>query len=251
METQNVQFLAPFSVRDQSSGTALRARLGDTKAELYTPLEVNGTARVTGALTANDTLKVGVYPPAGETVAVDGTVGATGNISTAAQVTAQTMLCNGELRVVNKIRCNVLEAEAGTQVICQDAFSVDGALTVSGDVSSAGQVAAQTMYCNANLTVNGSIVGWSPFWVAGMVDGNANVLASKGKVAFTCTRETTGNYRVNFASPHPNGATYVVTVSSISVNQWVDQLATSSFLAVTRNSSVAAQNATFFFTVLA
>jgi hypothetical protein len=113
LDPQNVQLRAPFSVRDQASGTALRAHLGDTKAELYTALEVNGTARVTGALTANDTLKVGVYPPAGETVAVDGTVGATGNISTAAQVTAQTMLCNGDLTVAGKMRCDVLEGEAG------------------------------------------------------------------------------------------------------------------------------------------
>jgi hypothetical protein len=214
METQNVQFRAPFSVRDQSSGTALRALLGDTKAELYTALEVNGTARVTGALTANATIKVGVYPPAGETVAVDGTVGATGNISTAAQVTAQTMLCNGELRVGGKMRCDVLEGEAGTQVTCNDDFSVDGAVTVSGNVASAGQVAAQTMFCQGSLTLNGNLVGWSPFFCAGRVNGeNMTILSSRGRVGFTFTRPSgypTGVYKITFATAAPD-ADYVIS----------------------------------------
>jgi hypothetical protein len=90
-------------------------------------------------------------------VAVDGTVGATGNISTAAQVTAQTVLCNGDLTVAGKMRCDVLEAEAGTQVTCADNFSVDGTIVASGNVSSAGQIAVQSMFCFADLTLNGIV----------------------------------------------------------------------------------------------
>jgi hypothetical protein len=201
---------------DQSSGTALRARLGDTKAELFTALEVNGTARVTGALTAGDTLKVGVYPPAGETVAVDGTIGATGNISSAGQVTAQTVLCNTDLTVVGAIRCDALQAQAGTQVICTDAFAVDGGLTVSGNVASAGQVAAQTVYCHADLTLNGNLVGWSPFFCAGRVNGeNMTILSSRGRVDFTFTRPSgfpTGVYRITFNTPAPD-ANYVISAA--------------------------------------
>ena len=145
----------------------------------------------------------------------------------------------------------MLQGQAGTQVTCDGDFSVDGALTVSGNVSSAGQVAAQTMFCQGNLTLNGSIVGWTPFWVAGMVDVNANVLVSKGRVGFTCTQTATGNCRVNFAMAHPDGANYVVQITTIGVNQWVDQLTSTSFLAVMRNSSMAQQNQLFFFSVLA
>jgi hypothetical protein len=107
------------------------------------------------------------------------------------------------------------------------------------------------MFCNTNLTVSGNIVGWSPFWVAGVVDPNGTVLVSKGRIAFTCTRVATGNYRIDFASPHPNGASYVMSVMSISPNQWVDQVTSSSFLAVIRTSSYAQTNATFYFSVIA
>jgi hypothetical protein len=62
-------------------------------------------------------------------------------------------------------------------------------LTVSGNVSSSGQVAAQTMYCQGNLTVNGSIVGWSPYFCAGRVNGATLAAASSiGRVAYTVTR---------------------------------------------------------------
>jgi hypothetical protein len=106
------------------------------------------------------------------------------------------------------------------------------------------------MFCNTDLTVSGNVLGWSPFWCAGMVDANANVLVSRGKVGFTCMRVATGNFRIDFASPHPNGANYVVTITTVYVNQWVDQLTSSSFLAVLWSSTYAQQNATLSFTVL-
>jgi hypothetical protein len=223
VQLQAAQFQAPFSIMGQTDATALLVRLGQTKAIFYTAVEVNGATNVSGTVTAgklrsHDTLEVGVYPPAGETVAVEGTIGATGNISTAAQVTAQTVLCNGDLTVVGTTRCDVLRGQAGTQVICQDAFSVDGALTVSGNVSSAGQVAAQTMFCNANLTVNGNIVGWSPFFCAGRVDGTTlAAVSSIGRVGYTVARasgQATGVYVVTFATPAPS-SNYVITLTNM------------------------------------
>jgi hypothetical protein len=50
----------------------------------------------------------------------------------------------------------------------------------------------------------------SPFWAAGKVDGNANVLASRGRVNCTKACEATGNVRITFASAHPGGANCAV-----------------------------------------
>jgi hypothetical protein len=91
----------------------------------------------------------------------------------------------------------------------------------------------------------------NPFWVAGMIDSSGNILVSKGRVAFTTSLESVGNRRVTFASPHPNGANFVVQLQSIGVYKWVDQLTSSSFLAVMRTSGFANQNQTLFFSVLA
>jgi hypothetical protein len=46
--TQGAQFQAPFSVLDQANGTALRARLGEARAEFFTDTVVNGGLSVTG-----------------------------------------------------------------------------------------------------------------------------------------------------------------------------------------------------------
>jgi hypothetical protein len=248
---------------------------------------VSGTVTA-GNLRSNNTLEVGVYPPASETVAVDGTIGATGNISTAAAlrgnslapVSGSVVTASNDLTIVGVTRCDVLQGRVASQVTCQDNLTVQGVLkcqnTQIDTISELTPLAGVT--CNShftisggrlpvdgfqspnghlvvpgNITLSGDINGWSPFWVAGMVDGNANVLVSKGKVAFTCTREATGNFRITFASPHPNGAIYVATLLSASPcpNFWVDQVAASSFLAVVRTSSFGNQNATFSFMVLA
>jgi hypothetical protein len=211
------QVVAPFSVMGPNM-MAVRARFADSKAEIFAELEVNDDVRVTGIMRAaqlrsDGIVQIGSSPPAGADLAVGGSVSATGNISTSAA-----------------LRANSITPVSGTNVTATDDFTVGG-----------------------SLTLNGNLVGWSPFWVAGTVDASGNVLLSKGRVAFTCTREATGNYRVTFASPHPNGAIYVASLLSASPcpNFWVDQVAVSSFLAVLRTSSFTQQNATFYFTVLA
>ena len=104
-----------------------------------------------------------------------------------------------------------------------------------------------------NVTINGSLINYKPFWIAGMVHLNANVVVTRGQVTFTCTREAAGNYRVTFATTHPNGANYIIelTDTAPASNYWVDSVTSSSFLAVMRNSSFAAINAAFHITILA
>jgi hypothetical protein len=56
-----------------TNATALRARLGETKAEFFTNVEMSGAADVSGTLTAGQLksesiVQVGVTQPAGATV---------------------------------------------------------------------------------------------------------------------------------------------------------------------------------------
>jgi hypothetical protein len=46
--TQEAQFLAPFSIMDQTNGIALRARVSDTRVEFFRDTVVNGGLSVTG-----------------------------------------------------------------------------------------------------------------------------------------------------------------------------------------------------------
>ena len=93
----------------------------------------------------------------------------------------------------------------------------------------------------------------NPHWVAGKVDGNTSVLVSKGRVGFSVVQTAAGNFRVDFASPHPNGAHYVIQLTATAANYWVDggTITASSFLVALRTSSSSAANVPFFFSVLA
>jgi hypothetical protein len=96
VQLQAVQFQAPFAVMDATNATALCARLGETQAEVFTPVKVNGAADVSGTLSAGQIssegiVQVGVNPPAGATVSVNGTLRATDNISTSAALWADSL----------------------------------------------------------------------------------------------------------------------------------------------------------------
>jgi hypothetical protein len=72
-----------------------------------------------------------------------------------------------------------------------------------------------------NLTVIGSltagIINYSPFWVAGKIDGTTNpptVVTRKGDYSteITCvkkTGQTLGVYDVRWTTPHPDGANWI------------------------------------------
>jgi hypothetical protein len=46
------------------------------------------------------------------------------------------------------------------------------------------------------------------------VAANGTIEKKKGKVDFSCTRTAAGNYLITFAQPHPDGANYVIQLSS-------------------------------------
>ena len=97
----------------------------------------------------------------------------------------------------------------------------------------------------------GDVVGWSPFWCAGTVDANATVLATKGKVGFTCTRTATGVYQFNFNTPHPDGQNYVVNATSSVFHAWVVTTTAEYCLIYVANAGNRLTNATVHFSVLA
>jgi hypothetical protein len=103
------------------------------------------------------------------------------------------------------------------------------------------------------LRVDTTGLGGNPHWVAGKVNSDTSILASKGQVSYTVTQTATGNYRINFAQAHPAGAHYVIQLTATTAVSWVDQssMTASSFLIALRASNFAAQNGIFFFSVLA
>ena len=238
VQLQAAQFQAPFAVMDQTNATALRARLGETKAEFFTDVEVNGAADVSGIFSAGQLrseglVQVGVNPPAGATVAVDGTVRATGNISTTAALradgveplTGSTVNVAGDLTTTGTTRCDVFKGRAANQVTCQDNLTVEGLVVCQDGLTVAQGVAAQTIFCQGNLSVLGDVVGWSPFFCAGVVDGTTlNTLASQGRVGFTVQRMpnyAAGVYRIFYNSPHPAGDNYTVMVHGRGSNTYL------------------------------
>jgi hypothetical protein len=58
--TQGAQFLAPFSVMDAANGTALRARVSETRVEFFRDTVVNGSLSVTGLSEFQSVEAVGV-----------------------------------------------------------------------------------------------------------------------------------------------------------------------------------------------
>jgi hypothetical protein len=158
-----------------------------------------------------------VYPPASETVAVDGTIGATGSISTG-----------------GALRANSLTPVSGTVVTATQNLAVEG-----------------------NLTLNGDLVGWTPYYCAGRVNGiNATVGSSIGRVGYSIVRPsaypTTGVYQVIFASPAPNN-NYVVTLTAMhygAIRLWETTPPTAEgFHVVTSTTTWGLTNAIFHFSV--
>ncbi len=85
------------------------------------------------------------------------------------------------------------------------------------------------------------------------MDGNTTVLVTKGRVGFSVVQTAAGNFRVDFASPHPNGAHYVIQLTAVAANYWIDQssITASSFLVALRTTGFATTNVPLFFSVLA
>jgi hypothetical protein len=170
---------------------------------------------------------------------IDGKLRATDNLETPAKLRADTLAPFAGIVRVEGIGL-IVDGEVRTDTI--RARDENGTTSVS------------KLAVTGSLTVGGaSVVGGSPFWVAGKVDSNTSILTSSGRVGFTIAQTATGNYRVDFASPHPAGVNYIVSLTSTAANYWVDgaSITASSFLVALRASNFGAQNSPFFFTVLA
>jgi hypothetical protein len=229
VQLQAAQFQAPIAVMDQTNATALRARLGETRAEFFTDVEVNGAADVSGILSAwqlrsEGIVQVGVNPPAGATVAIDGTLRATGNVSTSAALRADSLApltgtvvtATDDLTVTGTTRCDVFKGRQASEVTCQDNLTVTGVLECQGNVSSTGQVAAQSVFCKTDLTVLGNIFGWFPYFCAGRVNGVTGAPGTSiGRVGYSVWRpgtQPTGVYEIRFDTPAPSN-NYVLTLA--------------------------------------
>ena len=89
----------------------------------------------------------------------------------------------------------------------------------------------------------------NPFWCAGKVGTTGAVLANRGRVSFTTTKTSLGQWTVTFATPHPS-ANNVVAVTSHGYVYLSSSTATG-FGVVLKNFAFDLADAQFHFTVLA
>jgi hypothetical protein len=172
-------------------------------------------------------------------------------LSTAADAS---VTCDGHMTVTGRL------AAGGVQ-LANNSVVVPGSLTVGGvSFASLSFTAVDPLRKVVNLQTGAvelrldtTELQKNLYWGAGKVNSDASVLASKGGVAFTVTQTTIGNYRVDFASPHPNGVNYVISLTAASANYWIDQVSTTSqsFLVALRASNFGNISAQFHFSVLA
>ena len=105
----------------------------------------------------------------------------------------------GNLNVDGELATNSIIGNGANAVTVNDNLNVTGNLDVGFNLT-CGDITATAIYGTAatqiQSNINTAISNYNPFWVAGKVDPNANVLVSKGKVGFTVTRTATGNYRL-------------------------------------------------------
>jgi hypothetical protein len=119
------------------------------------------------------------------------------------------------VQVIGELTTNTIRATNENQVTIADSLRVTGVTELQSNVAVSGQVAAQSVFCNTDLTVLGNLyTSWTPFWIHGVFDGSTMVVTvNKGRVPFTVTRFATGGYGISWATPHPNGANYTVSLA--------------------------------------
>ncbi len=130
------------------------------------------------------------------------------------------------------ILSDTITARVGTTVTVANNLQVDDNLTVTGDFY-AGKVVSPLVQAfalesdvlrpniNPGITVEGGLVvtgnisapNINPFHVAGRINGIGSVnLSSKGRYTFTINRLSQGFYKITWATPHPDGANFIVFV---------------------------------------
>jgi hypothetical protein len=196
---------------------------------------------------------------------VDGTLRATGNISTSASLRADSLTpltgtvvtATNDFTVTGTTRCDVFKGRAASEVTCQDNLTVQGLTVCQGGLVSSQAMAAQSILCQTDITVHGNIVGWSPFFCAGRVNGiTAAAGSSIGRVGYTVSRPSThptsGVIQISFASPAPHN-NYVIHLAAMyyGIVRILDSSPPSvnGFLAVMSGSNWSLTNGIFHFSV--
>jgi hypothetical protein len=66
-----------------------------------------------------------------------------------------------------------------------------------------------------NLIVNGDITAANsnPFWLAGKVAANGNVLTTRGRYGFTCARNSAGNYTITTTTNAFSDTNYIINIT--------------------------------------
>jgi hypothetical protein len=115
--------------------------------------------------------------------------------------------------------------------------------------------AVDPIYKNLNLQTGAyELKVHSPFWCAGVVEFSGASLTQTGRVSFTSTRTSQGNYLITFAQPHPNGAVYVISLTSYLLLSQVNGVTVptnTGFRVRIANGVQEYTDARFFFSVLA
>ena len=65
---------------------------------------------------------------------------------------------------------------------------------------------------NIEISVNKSALFNNIYHCGGIINSDGTIALSKG-VSFTCSKGGTGIYNITFNTPHPSGATYLVSTS--------------------------------------
>jgi hypothetical protein len=116
--------------------------------------------------------------------------------------------------------------------------------------SGEAQVSIDTnLVVTGNVTINGSLINYNPFWVAGKVAASGATLKTQGKHMFTVSKTGTGQYTITFAVTHPS-ANNIVTLTAHGYTYLSSSTATN-FGVVLKNYDLVLADQPFHFTVLA
>jgi hypothetical protein len=115
------------------------------------------------------------------------------------------------LTATSEVVTDSIRASTANALTCADNLVVTGGLTASGlDIVQGITNAEPAFEVEAplekefDLGTGVTTLRGNPFWAAGKVGSSGAVLKSSGRVGFTVTRASTGQYTVTFATPHPD-----------------------------------------------
>jgi hypothetical protein len=173
-------------------------------------------------------------------------------------ITCEGALSAGSVEAVALDTTRIAAIDSVGMALCTQDYSVAFAVQDNQDCT-----AHRDLRVIGDLQVDGAIL-WntahSPFWVAGKVDGGSlQVLSSKGQKGFSVVRESgfsAGVYKIIFEEPHPDGADYIIQITSLftlnylTPNPYASNGSSNFTLTLKTSSNSDLTNDVFHFTVL-